>query len=109
MSVRGVWEGCELFRLAGEKSHDSQGRDDRANRGGKTDSQGSRVGQDRQSARELSYERRIMPLRYCAMKGWRGPRAVIFIGGVGQLSTGILAERRGCGLELGIDVGGELR
>jgi hypothetical protein len=35
-----------------------------------------------------------MPLRYVAGRGWRGPRAVIVIGGVGQLSAGILAERR---------------
>jgi hypothetical protein len=35
-----------------------------------------------------------MPLRFCAGRGWRGPRAIIFIGGVGQLSAGILAERR---------------
>jgi hypothetical protein len=35
-----------------------------------------------------------MPLRYVAGRGWRGPRTVIVIGGVGQLSAGILAERR---------------
>ena len=56
--------------------------------------QGIRVRQDRQSARELSHERRIMPLRYFAVRGWRGPRAVIVIGGACQLSAGILAEKR---------------
>jgi hypothetical protein len=35
-----------------------------------------------------------MPLTYVAGRSWRGPRAVIVIGGVGQLSAGILAERR---------------
>jgi hypothetical protein len=35
-----------------------------------------------------------MPLRYVAGRGWRGPRAVIVIGDVGQLSARILAEIR---------------
>ena len=81
--------------LAGGKRNDSQGRDDRAIRGVKTDMQGIRDRQDRQRACELSYERRVMPLRYCAMRGWQGPHAVIFIGGFGQLSAEILAERGG--------------
>ena len=81
--------------LAGGKRHDSQSRDDRAIRGVKTDMQGIRDRKDRQRACELSYERRILPLRYCAMRGWQGPHAVIVIGGFGQLSAEILAERGG--------------
>ena len=88
--------------LAGGRSHDSQGRDDRAIRGVKTSMQGMRDRQNRQRDRqnrqracELSYERRVMPLRYCAMRGWHGPHAVIVIGGFGQLSAEILAERGG--------------
>ena len=61
----------------------------------RNDSQGIRNRQDRQRACELSYERRVMPLRYCAMRGWQGPHAVIFIGGFIQLSAEILAERGG--------------
>jgi hypothetical protein len=34
-----------------------------------------------------------MLLRYVAGRSWRGPHAVIVIGGVGQHSAGILAER----------------
>ena len=81
--------------LAGGKRHDRQGRDDRAIRGVKIDMQGIRDRKDRQRACELSYERRVMPLRYWAMRGWQGPHAVIFIGGHGQLSAEILAERGG--------------
>ena len=63
-------------------------------RGVETDMQGILNRQDRQRACELSYERRVMPLRYCARRGWQGPHTFIFIGGFG-LNAEILAERGG--------------